>query len=153
LLEELTAFARPAPPPGGSLRAVTASAALARGRTCYDHLAGRLGVEITFAMTQRGFLVQQSGFALSEAGVAWLGRLLGASAAELTSGRRPLARGCLDWTERRPHLAGGAGARLCALLLERRLITRIGSGRAVRVSAAGATWLAEELGISAEALA
>jgi hypothetical protein len=51
--------------------------------------------------------------------------------------RRPLARGCLDWTERREHLAGTAGARICRTLLDRGWVARIGSGRAVRVTPAG----------------
>ena len=45
---------------------------MARGRTCYDHLAGRLGVALTDAMTDRGLLRQDTGFALTEEGVAWL---------------------------------------------------------------------------------
>jgi hypothetical protein len=65
----------------------------------------------------------------------------------LRSGRRPLARACLDWTERRPHLAGLAGARICERMLERRWITRIGSGRAVKVTPSGATALRDLLGL------
>jgi DNA-binding transcriptional ArsR family regulator len=152
LLESLTAQGDPSPRPAGSLRAVTASAALARGRTCYDHLAGRLGVEVTDAMTRRGLLEQRAGFALTADGLAWLGGVLRIDPAELAHGRRPVARGCLDWTERRPHLAGTAGARLCAHVLERRWVTRIGTGRAVRVTPSGATWLGSELGVSADAL-
>lgn len=72
LLESLTAhLAPPAEPPRG-LRAASASAALARGRTCYDHLAGRLGVTITDAMTGRGLLDQDGGFALTDTGRNWL---------------------------------------------------------------------------------
>jgi hypothetical protein len=65
----------------------------------------------------------------------------------LRSGRRPLARACLDWTERRPHLAGLAGARICERMLERRWIARIGTGRAVKVTPSGATALRDLLGI------
>jgi DNA-binding transcriptional ArsR family regulator len=150
LIEDLAAQAGPsalAARPSGSLRAVTASAALARGRTCYDHLAGRLGVSITDALTRRGLLAQEAGFALTPAGVSWLSGLLQVSPGEVASGRRPVARGCLDWTERRPHLAGTAGARLCAHLLERRWVTRIGTGRAVRVTPSGAAWLESELSV------
>ncbi|MCG0062424.1 winged helix-turn-helix domain-containing protein, partial [Streptomyces tricolor] len=93
-----------------TLRAASAGAAMARGRTCYDHLAGRLGTVLTDALTERGLLRQDTGFALTDAGVEWFGR---AGVALDLSGRRPLARACLDWTERRPHLAGAAGAALC----------------------------------------
>lgn len=65
----------------------------------------------------------------------------------LRTGRRPQARGCLDWTERRTHLAGTAGARLCDRLLEGHWVRRIGSGRAVRLTPDGATALRDLLGI------
>ncbi|WP_239133266.1 ArsR/SmtB family transcription factor [Rugosimonospora africana] len=153
LLEELTAHLDPPRPPARSLRQATASAALARGRTCYDHLAGRLGVEITGAMTRTGLLQQRTGFALTDAGLAWLTETLDIPAAELRESRRPLARACLDWTERRPHLAGVAGARICRYLMEHRWVDRIGSGRAVRVTRAGEVALADLLGIDPAAIA
>ncbi|NEE29611.1 ArsR family transcriptional regulator, partial [Streptomyces sp. SID7982] len=65
-------------------------------------------------MTVRGLLRQDTGFALTEAGLEWFGAL---GIPLDRSGRRPLVRGCLDWTERRPHLAGAAGAALCAHVL------------------------------------
>jgi hypothetical protein len=113
LLEDLAARIehRPASPSGP--RAVTASLALRRGRTCYDHLAGRLGVAVTDAMTQAGLLDQTGGFALTTAGLAWLSDTVRLSPEGLRSDKRPLARGCLDWTERRQHLAGLTGAKLC----------------------------------------
>ncbi|MEU5209582.1 winged helix-turn-helix domain-containing protein [Streptomyces sp. NPDC020742] len=151
LLESLTAhLAPPASAPRG-LRAASASAALARGRTCYDHLAGRLGVALTDAMTGRGLLDQDGGFALTDAGRDWLTGRLGIDPAALRTGRRPQARGCLDWTERRPHLAGAAGARLCDRLLDRHWVRRIGTGRAVRLTPDGARALDDLLGIDATA--
>ncbi|MGC0417567.1 ArsR/SmtB family transcription factor [Embleya sp. AB8] len=146
LVEDLAAYATPTTPPrpAGSLRAHSAGAALARGRTCYDHLAGRLGVAITDALTTRGLLRQDTGFAITEAGLTWLTDL----GADLTaSGKRPLARPCLDWTERRPHLAGTAGAELCRLFLARGWTERVGTGRAVRATEAGRTELGRLLGI------
>ena len=140
-----------AAPAGGGLRAHSANRALARGRTCYDHLAGRLGVAVTDAMTARGMLRQDTGFALTEDGVAWLTGL-GADLARRPSSRRPLARSCLDWTERRPHLAGTAGAELCRLVLDRDWARRVGSGRAVRATPLGERELARTLGIPAGAL-
>ncbi|MYR61765.1 transcriptional regulator, partial [Streptomyces sp. SID625] len=65
----------------------------------------------------------------------------------------PLARACLDWTERRPHLAGAAGAALCRHALDTGWCERIGSERAVRVTPAGATALSALLGIEHTALA
>jgi len=137
LLEDLHAHATPVPPQHRSLRAATASAALARGRTCYDHLAGRLGVAVTDAMIQRGLLRHDGGFGLTDEGLAWLSGPLGIRPELLQATRRPLARPCLDWTERRTHLAGVAGARLCERFFEQGWVERIGSGRAVRVTAGG----------------
>ncbi|BCM65844.1 MULTISPECIES: ArsR/SmtB family transcription factor [Streptomyces] len=128
-----------------TLRAASAGAAMARGRTCYDHLAGRLGTVLTDALTERGLLRQDTGFALTDAGVEWFGR---AGVALDLSGRRPLARACLDWTERRPHLAGAAGAALCRHALEAGWCVRVGSGRAVKVTPLGERVLSDLLGIA-----
>jgi DNA-binding transcriptional ArsR family regulator len=153
LLEELTGHLDPVPERTGSLRAVTASAALARGRTCYDHLAGRLGVAITDALTGRGLLDVTGGFALTDAGLAWFGAALGTDPAGSGSGRRPLVRGCLDWTERRPHLAGAAGATLCRRFRENGWVRPVGSGRAVRLTPTGEVAVRELLGLDPAALA
>jgi len=137
LLEDLLAHLEPVPEQTRTLRAATASAALARGRTCYDHLAGRLGVAITDAMTSAGLLDQDGGFALTDAGIAWLTSEIRVEPDGLRAGRRPLARACLDWTERRPHLAGVAGARICALFRDSGWTVRVGNTRAVRLTPAG----------------
>ncbi|MGW2017479.1 ArsR/SmtB family transcription factor [Streptomyces sp. NPDC001927] len=145
LVEDLAARSEPAgtaPPP--TLGAAGAGRAMARGRTCYDHLAGRLGITITEAMTARGLLRQDTGFALTDRGVEWFGEH-GIPLAP--RGRRPLARGCLDWTERKPHLAGIAGATLCAHALDSGWCVRIGSQRAVKVTPVGERALQEALGI------
>ena len=136
LIEDLSAHLPP-PQPARSLRAATVSAAMARARTCYDHFAGRLGVAIADAMTEAGLLDQASGFALTPAGQDWLTGTLGVDPDQLRPAKRPLARGCLDWTERRPHLAGTAGARLCQHALDQRWVQRIGTSRAVRVTPEG----------------
>ncbi|QNT96315.1 ArsR family transcriptional regulator [Streptomyces griseofuscus] len=145
LVEDLAARVPPAAGRARTLRAASAGAAMARGRTCYDHLAGRLGIALTDALTARGLLRQDTGFALTDAGVRWFA----ATGISLTpTGRRPLARGCLDWTERRPHLAGVAGAALCRHALDEGWCERIGSGRAVRVTREGERVLRSLLGIS-----
>jgi DNA-binding transcriptional ArsR family regulator len=152
LLEELTGHAGPAPEPPRSLRAASASAAMARGRTCYDHLAGRLGVALTDGMTRTGLLDQSAGFALTAEGARWLTDTVGRDLSTLGSPRRPLVRPCLDWTERRLHLAGAAGAALCQHFMDRGWVVRIGSQRAVRVTPTGATALHELLGVGEEDL-
>ena len=141
LLEDLTLRLPPRPPAGPTLKAATVAEALARGRTCYDHFAGRLGVALTDALTAAGLVRQRAGFALTDEGLTWFTTELGVGLETAPSSRRPLVRGCLDWTQRRPHLAGVAGARLCERFFERGWVTRVGSGRAVRVTPAGRTAL------------
>lgn len=151
LLEDLAAYAGPPPAPAPTLRARSAGDALALARTCYDHLAGRLGIAVTDALTERGLLTQDTGFALTPAGLAWFGDL-GITLEPTRSGRRPLARPCLDWTERRPHLSGVAGAALCAHTLDAGWCVRIGSQRALRLTDVGRREFHDRLGIAPESL-
>jgi hypothetical protein len=144
MIEELAAYGAPAATPTRSLRAANVATALAHARTCYDHLAGRLGVLLVDAMAARGLL--EPGWALTEQGLRWLADL-GIDVAALRSTRRPLVRHCLDWTERRPHLAGSAGAALCRHFFDSDWITRTGNDRAVRVTAAGRRGLEDILGL------
>ncbi|WP_328945482.1 helix-turn-helix domain-containing protein [Streptomyces sp. NBC_00250] len=150
LVEDLATRSEPAvASPPRSLGAANAGRAMARGRTCYDHLAGRLGIAITEAMTVRGLLRQDTGFALTDRGLAWFDQL---GIPLVRRGRRPVARGCLDWTERRPHLAGIAGAALCRHALDAEWCVRIGSERAVKVTGRGESELYAHLGIAPEEL-
>jgi DNA-binding transcriptional ArsR family regulator len=127
-----------------NLRESARLSAEARARTCYDHLAGRLGVALADAMVARGLVATDSGLAVTAAGRSWLADVLGFS--HPAGARRPLVRSCLDWTERRPHLAGALGAALCATALERRWVRRVGSGRAVAVTPEGAEAFRDLLG-------
>ncbi|MEW2623083.1 winged helix-turn-helix domain-containing protein [Streptomyces sp. NPDC048106] len=153
LVEDLAAHVPPPaagdPRPVRTLRESSAGSAMARGRTCYDHLAGRLGIALTDALTERGLLRQDTGFALTPAGLDWFAA---AGIPLARAGRRPLVRACLDWTERRPHLAGVAGAALCRHALDSGWCERIGSERAVRVTPAGGRALSSLLGIAPDAL-
>jgi DNA-binding transcriptional ArsR family regulator len=145
LIETLASMAPPRAVPTGSLSADSRRRALARARTCYDHLAGVLGVTITDAMTRQGLLDGEQGLALTSEGARWFAAL----GLSLPATRRPLARSCLDWTERRPHLAGAAGATLCRHAFGSRWITRIGTGRAVALTDAGREALEQHLGLVA----
>lgn len=145
LIEDLTAHApQPAAPKG--LREVTRVKAITRARTCYDHFAGRLGVAVYDALLDHGYLSDSGGFAFTDKGLAWLSNL-DIDVAALNKLKRPFARQCLDWTERRPHLAGSAGAALCARAFSRGWVERIGGGRAVKVTTAGVEGFAAELGL------
>lgn len=147
LLEAMVAYVGPPDTPPKNLRAATVAETLARGRTCYDHLAGRLGVAITDALTEREFLENATEFALTEAGIALLTDQLGVPPAALRGTRRPLARPCIDWTERRTHLGGAAGAQLCTRLQELDWVKRIGTSRGIRVTPKGEAGLRDLLGI------
>lgn len=151
LVEDLAAHAGPPPAAPRTLAQAGAGSAMARARTCYDHLAGRLGILVADAMTGRGLLREAPGFTLTDEGVEWFTGL-GVDLAAARTGRRPLTRPCLDWTERRPHLAGVAGAALCAHALASGWCVRIGSGRALKLTARGREALRIHLGIPADAL-
>jgi DNA-binding transcriptional ArsR family regulator len=146
LVEEMQTFAAPATPSTPTLRESTAFSALARARTCYDHLAGLLGVRIYDALIAQDLVRHDGGIAFTPAGLDWLGHL-GLDVDRMRRSHRPIARDCLDWTERRPHLAGAAGAALCARFFDQKWIERIGSGRAVRLTGEGTIGMAR-LGVS-----
>ncbi|HVK26393.1 MAG TPA: winged helix-turn-helix domain-containing protein [Actinokineospora sp.] len=137
LVEQLMSRSAPATPPS-SLRVAITNRAMAAARTCYDHLAGTLGVALTDAMAERGLLDRDADLALTPRGGDWLAGELDIEPGALRSRTRPTARACLDWTERRPHLAGSAGAAVCTALLEREWVVRVGSSRAVRLTPSGA---------------
>lgn len=133
LIEGLAALAPRRTEVMNSLAAVSRRDAFARARTCYDHLAGKLGVALADAMTGRGLIDWSDGIALTPEGQAWLKDL----GIELEVRRgRPALRSCLDVTERRPHLAGAVGAALCAHALHEGWVTRIPGGRALKVNGA-----------------
>ncbi|MET4923657.1 helix-turn-helix domain-containing protein [Streptomyces sp. PSRA5] len=149
LVESLAAHVMPGRDSPHIVLASRASGAMARGRTCYDHFAGRLGVALTDSMARRGLLLTDAGFALTERGTQWFRER---GIALDGGGRRPVVSSCLDWTERRRHLAGVAGAGLCRLALEAKWCVRIGTERAVRVTPTGERALAELLGIEPSTL-
>ncbi len=123
-----------------------ADQALCYARTCYDHLAGELAVQLTAAFERRRLIVPRGerDYELTGRGEAFLDQWE-IDAGALRGGKRHFARRCLDWTERRDHLAGALGAAICQKLLELRWITRDRRSRAVHVSAAGRRQLASLL--------
>ncbi|MBL6936379.1 MAG: metalloregulator ArsR/SmtB family transcription factor [Alphaproteobacteria bacterium] len=119
--------------------------ALRRARRCYDHVAGELGVAICDALVSNGRVVAGGdGYALSDKGRTWLAALgLGSP----TVGGRPLVRPCLDWTERRPHIAGWLGAALCTRLEAAGAIRRQRETRVLVVTPKARDLLWEEVGL------
>lgn len=127
---------RPAGPRDEALRAA---------RTCYDHLAGRLGVALADGLRAHGHLILSDGAgSLTDDGRDFLL----AFAIDLKSGHsRPLCRTCLDWSERRPHIAGRLGAALLDRTLSLGWIRRQADGRAVTVTPDGKRGFARVFGV------
>ena len=124
-----------------------ASKDLYLARTCYDHLAGRNAVEMSGNLETSG-VIQARGernFELGAQGKRWFAKL-GIDVEELRRSRRCFARQCVDWTERRPHIAGILGAALCARLIALRWIVRRRGTRALRVTEPGVRELRARFG-------
>jgi DNA-binding transcriptional ArsR family regulator len=155
--------------PVTSLREGTRAQRLRAARTCYDHLAGALGVAITQALADHGALIAIDGQAATERRA--LDRLsapvrehpyalgphaetvlnrLGVGLTALRDARRPLLSFCLDWTEQRHHLAGALGAALNDAYLDNGWIIRGQRSREIRLTGAGAAALRERLRLEIE---
>ena len=135
--------------PGTVLRQVGQSTLnpFAFARSCYDHLAGKLGVEVTAALRKQKVLdLSGKGYELTNKGRNWLDEL-GIDWEQLQSERRPFALQCLDFTERRPHLSGALGAALLTRMIELDWISRTRVPRSVRLTSKGRTELSRKLQI------
>jgi DNA-binding transcriptional ArsR family regulator len=122
--------------------------ALRTARTCYDHLAGRLGVALADALVERGHVVlSQDGGMVTATGEAFLTDF-GVDLRQLGHGKRAFCRPCLDWSERRPHLAGAFGAAFATRSFELGWLTHLRDTRALAISAKGRAGLAATFGIA-----
>lgn len=121
--------------------------AIQRARTCYDHLAGELGVGLTQAFIDNGFIVYHGeAYEVTPLGETRLNSF-GIDCLELQQKRRAFARSCLDWSERKPHMAGTLGAAILRRLLELKWILRVRSSRIVKVTDLGRRQLQNEFGL------
>ena len=143
-LEALSVIAPPRPV--RTLREATISDAIRDARMCYDHLAGRLGVALAGALEREGILFYQEEYSL---GPVAKGRLadLGIDVDVLARRRRPLVRSCVDWSERRHHVAGALGAALASRMFELGWLRRRPTNRSVEVTVVGRARLAAEFGL------
>lgn len=143
-LESLSLISHDVPP--RSLRQSTEARALAAGRTCYDHLAGRAGVELLDALLRTRVLVSvDEEYEVTQTGTELLGSW-GVDVVELRSDRRRFAGSCLDWTQRRSHLSGALGAAITSRLFELGWIARGQRRRSVVITDAGRAGLAQTFG-------
>jgi len=122
--------------------------ALRTARTCYDHLAGHLAVGIADALVARGHVVLAAdGGEVTRAGLDLLAGL-GIEHGAANGRRRAFCKPCLDWSERRPHLAGVVGAALATRAFELGWIERIKDSRAVSITKAGKEGFADAFGLT-----
>jgi DNA-binding transcriptional ArsR family regulator len=144
MLESVMAVAGPEP---GRISPWRGGDAMRTARTCYDHLAGRLGVALADSLSDAGHVsLSGDGGEVTDRGRVFL-RDFGA---EPAVGKRVFCRPCLDWSERRPHIAGRLGAALATRLLDLGWIARQRDSRAVTITPAGAQGLADRFAIHLE---
>jgi DNA-binding transcriptional ArsR family regulator len=154
LIEDLMQVASEIEKPGRPVITGPRDAALREARTCYDHLAGRQGVAIADALVAAGHVELDSDAGIVTASGLALFDRIGLDVAHITPGspaaksRRLLCRPCLDWSERRPHLAGKLGAALCRTSFEKGWVRRVEGSRAVTTTPKGQRAFREILGVS-----
>lgn len=123
-------------------------------RCCYDHLAGQIGVAITLALQERGYILPAANkqYDVTPVGVEWF-RSVGLDVRALTPTRHGLARQCLDWTERTHHLAGPLGTRFMSVLCASEWLRRAKDSRVVTVTSKGWAEMMRHLGIDKDSFA
>jgi DNA-binding transcriptional ArsR family regulator len=123
--------------------------AMRAARTCYDHFAGQLGVGIADTLCARGHVVLTTdGGEVTDAGLAFLHRFGVDVDVDAGKSKRPFCRSCLDWTERRPHIAGRVGALLTAHCFDLGWVKRVRETRALSITPAGRRGFKETFGLS-----
>ncbi|WP_188592704.1 ArsR/SmtB family transcription factor [Paenibacillus silvae] len=150
LIEKMASIAPPAQI--RSLKQSSQLQQLSHARTCYDHLAGKLGTSLCEALLESGYLVepnepQSKDYLITEKGSQWLSSF-GIKLQSKPGSRRAIARKCLDWSERRHHLSGLLGEQLFHRLLELNWIRQKPGSRSIEVTEAGKSGLYEVLEIS-----
>ncbi|MGA8658390.1 MAG: winged helix-turn-helix domain-containing protein [Chthoniobacterales bacterium] len=124
--------------------------ALQLARSCYKHLAGSLGVGLTKALVERKILREEGrDYEVTRSGAGWF-EDFGIDTNALRKSGRVFARQCLDWSERRNHLAGALGTALTERLFELEWIKRVPASRAIQVTAPGRTGLRHRFGLKWE---
>jgi hypothetical protein len=117
-------------------------------RTCYDHLAGQVGIAVTDSLTQHGHLEPKGprDWRLTASGELFCRRLGVDLAGAKRARTRHFARQCLDWSERRPHISGALGSAIAETFFKRGWAERMRRGRTVRLTDSGRRALASHFG-------
>lgn len=134
----LESFLAISPPPEvRSLKQSSQIKLLQDARTCYDHLAGKLGVQLTESMLKAGYLtLEGKQFVLTDEGILFF-TTFGIDLTALKRKRRSFSHACLDWSERRYHLAGALGCELLNQFFILGWLLRVPSIRAIKVTEKG----------------
>lgn len=134
MLESISAVAAIAPP---RLRPIRIDDTMRQARMCYDHVAGQLGVVMADALREHGHVeFADDGGLVTPAGEAFFAKF-GVDLSDSRQSRRVFCRPCIDWSERRAHLAGAVGAALANRLMELRWIARKRDTRALTITPIG----------------
>jgi len=130
-----------------------ATADMLIARSCYDHIAGRLGIALAESLCRQGYVsVNGETFAVTDTGLAFF-QSLGVDTAVLAEKKRPMIRSCLDWTERRHHAAGSLAAAVMTLSLEAKWLERQKGSRGLTITPLGRAAFQKHFDICAEGLA
>lgn len=117
-------------------------------RTCYDHLAGFVGVKIVETLETKGYLTKSKNiYLVTEKGWEWF-LFFNITKEDFNNNRRPVTRQCLDWSERRPHLAGQLGAEFLNKMLERKWFKKVEFSRELVATSKGRQELYALLGLA-----
>ncbi|MEC0331809.1 winged helix-turn-helix domain-containing protein [Paenibacillus macerans] len=133
-----------------SLRQSAEEQTLRKARTCYDHLAGNLGVSLTQSLVREGILLEgENGFEVTKNGEAFFENFQ-IDLNRVKRKRRSFSHKCLDWSERRHHLAGALGHALLDRLLGLNWVQRLPNTRAVKITPQGKAGLKETFALEVE---
>lgn len=133
--------------PRGTVLPGPRDADMRRARTCYDHIAGRLGVAISDRLLEQGAIgFDGDGGVVTDTAAAALAPLGIRLDGPVQAGRPVQCRPCLDWSERRPHVAGHLGTLICAHCLSAGWLRRPANTRALQITPSGAEHLGRWLG-------
>jgi hypothetical protein len=120
-------------------------------RTCYDHLAGEMAVQVLEAMLEAGWLAPEGrDYTVSARGRRQF-EALGIDLEQIGATRRPVARSCVDLTQRRPHLAGALGAALLECCVRNGWVLRTAGSRVVTITPKGHAAFRDKFGVAAAA--
>ena len=150
VMESLMALAGESVPPASKSAAWRRDPDLRFCRTCYDHLAGQVGIAVTDSLTQHGHLEPEGArdWKLTHSGELFCRRLGVDVDGAQQAGTRHFARQCLDWSERRPHISGALGAAIADTFFKKGWAERLRRGRTVRLTDSGRRALNGHFGVS-----